>query len=179
MRGTVSIRGTCARLCHYLCRGPQFLEASKTRRHEDGTAGGHEAKVRKLSVRKHRKIVGVEIHVPSIRLQVSHSRNVVPAVCGQNSKSALPACELQKVSIRLVPTPTQDILVESCQQGPTCEYRRLPSFCAQQTGMHILVVEALLIIYLFYLGSELILIDIRKSYRSSTCLVRYSWSLSS
>jgi hypothetical protein len=33
--------------------------------------------------------------------------------------------------------------------------------------------------YLFYLGSELILIDIRKPYRSSTCLVRYSWSLSS
>src|SRR5271170_1460893 len=51
--------------------------------------------------------------------------------------------------------------------------------CAQQTGMHILVVEALLIIYLFYLGSELILIDIRKPFRSSTCLVRYSWSLSS
>src|SRR5271163_4367215 len=51
--------------------------------------------------------------------------------------------------------------------------------CAQQTSMHILVVEALLIIYLFYLGSELILIDIRKPYRSRTSLVRYSWSLSS
>src|SRR5271170_6271674 len=51
--------------------------------------------------------------------------------------------------------------------------------CAQQTGMHILVVEALLVIYLFYLGSKLILIDIRKPCRSSTCLVRYSWSLSS
>jgi hypothetical protein len=36
-----------------------------------------------------------------------------------------------------------------------------------------LVVEALLVIYLFYLGSELILIDIRKPCRSSTCLVRY------
>jgi hypothetical protein len=42
-----------------------------------------------------------------------------------------------------------------------------------------LVVEALLVIYLFYLGSELILIDIRKPCRSSTCLVRHSWSLSS
>jgi hypothetical protein len=42
-----------------------------------------------------------------------------------------------------------------------------------------LVMEALLIIYLFYLGSELIPIDIRKPFRSSTCLVRYSWSLSS
>src|ERR1700722_2318239 len=42
-----------------------------------------------------------------------------------------------------------------------------------------LVVEALLIAYLFYLSSELILIDIRKPFRSSTCLVRYSWSLSS
>ena len=29
------------------------------------------------------------------------------------------------------------------------------SCCAQQTGMHILVVEALLITYLFYLGSKL------------------------
>ena len=51
--------------------------------------------------------------------------------------------------------------------------------CAQQTGMHILVVEALLVIYLFYLGSELILIDIRKPFRSSTCChdlrhIRYS-----
>ena len=43
------------------------------------------------------------------------------------------------------------------------------SCCAQQTG--ILVVEALLIIHLFYLGSELI--DIRKSLRLRTCLVRY------
>jgi hypothetical protein len=42
-----------------------------------------------------------------------------------------------------------------------------------------MVVEALLIIYLFYLGSELILIDIRKPFRSSTCLVPYSWYLSS
>jgi hypothetical protein len=42
-----------------------------------------------------------------------------------------------------------------------------------------LVVEALLIIYLFYLGSELILVDIRKPFRSSTCLMRYSRSLSS
>jgi hypothetical protein len=41
-----------------------------------------------------------------------------------------------------------------------------------------LVVEALLVIYLFYLCSELILIDIRKPFRSSTCLVRFSWSLS-
>jgi hypothetical protein len=43
----------------------------------------------------------------------------------------------------------------------------------------IYVVEALLIIWLFYMGNELILIDIRKSFRSSTCFVRYSWSLSS
>jgi hypothetical protein len=33
--------------------------------------------------------------------------------------------------------------------------------CAQQTGVHEMVVEALVVIYLFYLGSELILIDIR------------------
>src|SRR2546423_6471941 len=33
--------------------------------------------------------------------------------------------------------------------------------------------------YLFYLGSELILIDIRNPFLSSTCLVRYSWFLSS
>jgi len=52
-------------------------------------------------------------------------------------------------------------------------------WCAQQTGMHILVMEALLTIYLFYLGSELILIGIRKSLRSSTCLIRCSWTLSS
>jgi hypothetical protein len=37
--------------------------------------------------------------------------------------------------------------------------------------------EALLIA--IYLGNGLILIDIRKFSRSSTCLVRYSWSLSS
>jgi hypothetical protein len=42
-----------------------------------------------------------------------------------------------------------------------------------------MVVEALFIIYLFYLGSELILIGIRKPFRSSICLVRYNWSLSS
>ena len=44
--------------------------------------------------------------------------------------------------------------------------------------MHILIVEPLLVIYLFYLGSELILIGLRKPIRSSICLVRYSWSLS-
>jgi hypothetical protein len=42
-----------------------------------------------------------------------------------------------------------------------------------------MVVEALLVIYLFYLGSELILIGIRNPFGSSTCLVRYGWSLSS
>jgi len=41
------------------------------------------------------------------------------------------------------------------------------------------IVEALPVIYLFYLDSELILIDIRKPFRSSTCLLRLSWSLSS
>jgi hypothetical protein len=50
--------------------------------------------------------------------------------------------------------------------------------CAQQTGVHEMVVEVLLVIYLFYLGSELILTDKRKPFWSSTCLVRYySWSL--
>ena len=48
--------------------------------------------------------------------------------------------------------------------------------CTQHTGMHIVVVEVLLIA--IYLGNELILIGIRKPFRSSTCL-RYSWSLSS
>src|SRR5271170_3213580 len=38
--------------------------------------------------------------------------------------------------------------------------------------MHMLVVEALLIDYLFYLGDEQILIDVRKSCRTSACLVR-------
>jgi hypothetical protein len=42
-----------------------------------------------------------------------------------------------------------------------------------------LVVEALLLFYPFYLGSELILIDIRNPFRSSPCLMRYSWLLSS
>jgi hypothetical protein len=37
--------------------------------------------------------------------------------------------------------------------------------------MHIMVVEALLIAT--YLGDELLLIDIRKPTRPSTCLVRY------
>src|ERR1700722_18039821 len=41
-----------------------------------------------------------------------------------------------------------------------------------------LVVEALLVIYLFYLGSKLILIDIRKPFWSSTCL-DIAWSLPS
>src|SRR2546423_2987950 len=41
-----------------------------------------------------------------------------------------------------------------------------------------LVVDALLIIYLFYPGSKLILMDIGKPFRSSTCLMQYSWSLS-
>jgi hypothetical protein len=51
--------------------------------------------------------------------------------------------------------------------------------CTQQTGVHEMVIEALLVIYLFYLGSELVLIDVGKPFRSSTCLVRYSWSLPS
>src|ERR1700722_17746229 len=51
--------------------------------------------------------------------------------------------------------------------------------CTQQTGVHEMVVEALLVIYLFYLGSELILIDITESFQSSTYLVRYSWFLPS
>src|SRR5271154_6358817 len=50
--------------------------------------------------------------------------------------------------------------------------KRIRSCCAQQTGMHILVVEALLFCYLFYLGDEQILIHIGKSCRSSACLVR-------
>src|SRR5947209_5517863 len=46
--------------------------------------------------------------------------------------------------------------------------------------MHILVVEALLIaIYSTWGTSKYLLIDIRKPCRSKTCLVRYSWSLSS
>jgi hypothetical protein len=49
--------------------------------------------------------------------------------------------------------------------------------CAQHTGMYIMVVEALLIA--IYLGDELLLIDIRNPTRPGTCLVRYSWSLSS
>jgi hypothetical protein len=49
-----------------------------------------------------------------------------------------------------------------------------PRCCEQQTSMHEMVVEALLTIYLFYLGSELIPIDVRKPFRSSACLVRYS-----
>ena len=40
-----------------------------------------------------------------------------------------------------------------------------------------MVVEALLVAV--YLDNELILIDIRNPFRSSTCLVRYSWFLSS
>jgi hypothetical protein len=39
-----------------------------------------------------------------------------------------------------------------------------------------MVVGALLVNYLFYLGSELILIDIGNPFQSSTCLVRYAWS---
>jgi hypothetical protein len=50
--------------------------------------------------------------------------------------------------------------------------------CSKE-GVHEMVVQALLVIYLFYLGSKLILIDLRKPFRSSTCLVRYSWSLPS
>src|SRR5271156_1323805 len=50
--------------------------------------------------------------------------------------------------------------------------KRIRSCCAQQTGMHILVVEALLFCYLFYLRDEQILIHIGKSCRSSACLVR-------
>jgi hypothetical protein len=51
--------------------------------------------------------------------------------------------------------------------------------CVQQTGAHEMVVEALLVIYLFCLDSKLILVDIGSPVRSSTCLVRYSWFLSS
>src|SRR5947207_6211210 len=43
--------------------------------------------------------------------------------------------------------------------------------CAQQTGMHILVVEALLIA-IYSTGDEQILIHKRKPCRSRTCLVR-------
>src|SRR2546423_8093250 len=44
--------------------------------------------------------------------------------------------------------------------------------------MHILVVEALLIAF-YSTGDEQILIHKRKPCRSRTCLVRYTWSLSS
>jgi hypothetical protein len=50
--------------------------------------------------------------------------------------------------------------------------------CAQQTGVHGIGCGSTAY-SLFYLGSELILMDIRKPYRSSTCLVRYSGSLPS
>jgi hypothetical protein len=47
---------------------------------------------------------------------------------------------------------------------------------ARSRQVCIYVVEALLIVYLFYLGSELILIDIKETpFRSSIRLVRYSW----
>jgi hypothetical protein len=48
---------------------------------------------------------------------------------------------------------------------------------ARSKQVCIYVVEALLIA--IYLGNDLILVDIRKPSRSSTCLVRYSWSLPS
>jgi hypothetical protein len=48
---------------------------------------------------------------------------------------------------------------------------------ARSKQVCIYVVEALLIA--IYLENDLILVDIRKLSRSSTCLVRYSWSLSS
>src|SRR5947208_13095464 len=50
--------------------------------------------------------------------------------------------------------------------------------CAQQTGMHILVVEALLVA-IYSTGDEQILIHKRKPCRSRTCLVRIAGSLSS
>jgi hypothetical protein len=50
--------------------------------------------------------------------------------------------------------------------------------CAQQTGVHRIACGGTAS-YLFYLGSELTLIGIRKPYQSSTCLVRYSWPLPS
>ena len=56
-------------------------------------------------------------------------------------------------------------------------YRQVQNVARSRPVYMKLDVEALLIIYLFYVGSELILIDIRKRFRSSTCLVRYSWSI--
>jgi hypothetical protein len=49
--------------------------------------------------------------------------------------------------------------------------RQAAACCAQQTGMHILVVEALLIAT-YFTRDEQVLIHIRKPCRSRTCLVR-------
>src|SRR5437763_14817812 len=53
----------------------------------------------------------------------------------------------------------------------TSQQSFISSCCAQQTGMHILVVEALLIA-IYSAGDEQILIHKRKPCRSKTCLVR-------
>jgi hypothetical protein len=49
-------------------------------------------------------------------------------------------------------------------------------YCAQKAGVYRIDCGSTAH-YLFHLGSELILVDIRKPYWSGTCLVRYSWSV--
>ena len=55
-----------------------------------------------------------------------------------------------------------------CKVYPVSNYVHLTIARSRQVYMK-LVVEALLVICLFYLGSVLILMDIRKPFRSSTC----------
>ena len=69
----------------------------------------------------------------------------------------------------------EDLLGHAHSRCNSCV--RASGCCAQRTGMHIMVVEALLIA--IYLGDELLLIDIRKPFQSRTCLIRYSCSLTS
>jgi len=90
------------------------------------------------------------------------------------------AFELPLVRLRISPS-TITCTVNPAQMdydGRSLSWWPCDWCCAQQTGMHIdwLWKHCLMSIYL---GSELILVDIRKAYRSSTCLVRYSWFLPS
>ena len=104
---------------------------------------------------------------------------MVPAVCGQNSKSACPHASSKKFQFDLSPHKLETYWSKAASKVPPVSIDvSLPLLRAADryayTGC-----GSTAYYYLFYLGSELILIDIRKPFRSSTCLVRYSWSLSS
>ena len=105
------------------------------------------------------------------RKLLSKGCSVVTIYCNDTEPRLTHGCKRSRI-LPLAPTRSQGLGIGEIKMKELRNIRNDDTLCcAQQTGMHILVVEALLIA-IYSTGDEQILIHIRKPCRSRTCLVR-------